>query len=66
MFTLKSIHPIMLKDTLVKLGYSDSSAHTITAQYIEHPNDRRYWGTEEQTKKDVEYAIETHGTIEPR
>ena len=41
-------------DGLKAKGYSEESANIIAAQWASKPDDRRYWGTEEQTRKDIE------------
>lgn len=38
-------------------GYSEESASFITGQYFQNPDDRRKWGTEEQTRKDIEEIV---------
>lgn len=49
--------PSTLRDGLLDKGYSLYSANIITAQYFTHPNNRREWGREEQTRKDVQSII---------
>lgn len=54
---MNTINPGTIKAGLLARGYSEYSANIITAQYLGHPTDRRYWGTEEQTRRDVEDII---------
>lgn len=49
--------PSQMAKALMARGYSEYSANIITAQYLEHPQDRTKWGTEEQTRLDIEAIV---------
>ncbi len=49
--------PSTLKIGLIEEGYSEDSANIITSQYFQNPKERGYWGTEEQTKLDIEKLV---------
>jgi hypothetical protein len=55
---MNTILPSTMKQELRVRGYSEESANIITAQYLSHPDDRRYWGTEEQTRQDIESIVQ--------
>lgn len=53
--------PSDMKHLLMVKGYSEFSANIITSQWQEHPTERRYWGTEERTKIDVQEILNEYG-----
>lgn len=52
-----TIQRMKLLNELIKKDYSESSASILIAQYSKHPDNPKRWGTEKQTRKDMEKII---------
>ena len=48
------IKPDYIRKNLLSMGYSEESSIIIASQYAKHPANRNRWGTEEQTRRDIE------------